>query len=111
LCHKLPVRPSDGGMCGAVVIAAWSYGLVRDTGAILLDMNPDLGMADRMKAELSLFSKGVWMVRSDWLLSRSSRAGRRRISLAGPALLVIRQEQRYRSISRSASSRWHSRWL
>ena len=38
------------GLCGAVVIAAWSYGLVRDTGAILLDMNPDLGMADRMQA-------------------------------------------------------------
>jgi cation diffusion facilitator family transporter len=38
------------GLCGAVVIAAWSYGLVRDTGAILLDMNPDLGMADRMRA-------------------------------------------------------------
>jgi divalent metal cation (Fe/Co/Zn/Cd) transporter len=26
------------GLCGAVVIAAWSYGLVRDTGAVLLDM-------------------------------------------------------------------------
>src|SRR5215469_864074 len=41
---------SAAGLCGAVVIAAWSYGLVRDTGAILLDMNPDLGMADRMRA-------------------------------------------------------------
>ena len=29
------------GMIGAGVIAAWSYGLVRDTGAILLDMVPD----------------------------------------------------------------------
>jgi cation diffusion facilitator family transporter len=38
------------GLCGAVVIAAWSYGLVRDTGAILLDMNPDRSMADRMRA-------------------------------------------------------------
>jgi cation diffusion facilitator family transporter len=38
------------GMCGAVVIAAWSYGLVRDTGAILLDMNPDWAMAERMRA-------------------------------------------------------------
>ena len=38
------------GLCGAIVIAAWSYGLVRDTGAILLDMNPDRGMADRMRA-------------------------------------------------------------
>jgi cation diffusion facilitator family transporter len=37
------------GMCGAVVIAAWSYGLVRDTGAILLDMNPDRAMAERMR--------------------------------------------------------------
>jgi cation diffusion facilitator family transporter len=38
------------GMCGAVVIAAWAYGLIRDTGAILLDMNPDLGMAERVRA-------------------------------------------------------------
>jgi len=38
------------GMCGAVVIAAWSYGLVRDTGAILLDMNPDWAMAEHMRA-------------------------------------------------------------
>jgi cation diffusion facilitator family transporter len=38
------------GMCGAVVIAAWAFGLVRDTGAILLDMNPDRDMAERMRA-------------------------------------------------------------
>ena len=29
------------GIIGATVIASWSYGLIRDTGAILLDMNPD----------------------------------------------------------------------
>ena len=29
------------GIVGAFVIASWSYGLIRDTGAILLDMNPD----------------------------------------------------------------------
>jgi len=29
------------GIIGAVVIASWSYGLIRDTGAILLDMCPD----------------------------------------------------------------------
>ena len=40
------------GLCGAVVIAAWSYGLVRDTGAVLLDMNPDRGMAKRMRAAI-----------------------------------------------------------
>jgi cation diffusion facilitator family transporter len=38
------------GTCGAVVIAAWSYGLVRDTGAVLLDINPDCSMAERMRA-------------------------------------------------------------
>jgi cation diffusion facilitator family transporter len=29
------------GIIGALVIANWSFGLVRDTGSILLDMNPD----------------------------------------------------------------------
>jgi cation diffusion facilitator family transporter len=37
------------GMCGAIVIAAWSYGLVRDTGAILLDMNPDRALSERIR--------------------------------------------------------------
>jgi cation diffusion facilitator family transporter len=40
------------GLVGAFVIAAWSYGLIRDTGAILLDMNPDRGMAERMRAAI-----------------------------------------------------------
>jgi cation diffusion facilitator family transporter len=40
------------GICGAVVIASWSYGLIRDTGAILLDMNPDRGMAERVRATI-----------------------------------------------------------
>jgi Co/Zn/Cd efflux system component len=34
------------GVVGALVIANWSYGLMRDTGAILLDMNPDRRMAE-----------------------------------------------------------------
>jgi cation diffusion facilitator family transporter len=38
------------GLAGTVVIAAWAYTLVRDTGAVLLDMNPDHGMAARMRA-------------------------------------------------------------
>lgn len=37
------------GLVGACVIASWSYGLIRDTGAILLDMNPDRRLADRMR--------------------------------------------------------------
>jgi cation diffusion facilitator family transporter len=37
------------GIVGACVIASWSYGLVRDTAAILLDMNPDRSMAARLR--------------------------------------------------------------
>jgi cation diffusion facilitator family transporter len=37
------------GIVGACVIASWSYGLIRDTGAILLDMNPDRAMASRLR--------------------------------------------------------------
>ena len=29
------------GIVGALVIASWSYGLITDTGAIMLDMCPD----------------------------------------------------------------------
>lgn len=38
------------GLIGAVVTAAWAYALIRDTGAVLLDMTPDRGMAERMRA-------------------------------------------------------------
>jgi cation diffusion facilitator family transporter len=37
------------GIIGACVIASWSYGLIRDTGAILLDMNPDRTMAGKLR--------------------------------------------------------------
>jgi cation diffusion facilitator family transporter len=37
------------GIMGACVIASWSYGLIRDTGAILLDMNPDRSMAAKLR--------------------------------------------------------------
>ena len=37
------------GIIGAIVIASWSYSLMRDTGAILLDMNPDQAMANKLR--------------------------------------------------------------
>lgn len=37
------------GIAGACVIASWSYGLIRDTGAILLDMNPDRRMTANVR--------------------------------------------------------------
>jgi cation diffusion facilitator family transporter len=37
------------GIVGAFVIASWSYGLIRGTGAILLDMNADRGMTEKLR--------------------------------------------------------------
>jgi cation diffusion facilitator family transporter len=37
------------GIAGACVIASWAYGLVRDTGAILLDMNPDSKLSVKLR--------------------------------------------------------------
>jgi cation diffusion facilitator family transporter len=37
------------GIVGALVIANWSYGLLRDTGGILLDMSPDPALADKVR--------------------------------------------------------------
>lgn len=34
------------GIVGAFVITSWSYGLIRDTGAVLLDMNPDRSVTE-----------------------------------------------------------------
>lgn len=37
------------GILGALVIANWSYGLLRDTGGILLDMSPDPALTERVR--------------------------------------------------------------
>jgi Co/Zn/Cd efflux system component len=37
------------GVIGALVIANWSWGLMRDTGGILLDMDPDKRMAENVR--------------------------------------------------------------
>jgi cation diffusion facilitator family transporter len=42
------------GLAGAFVLAAWSYTLIRDTGAVLLDMNPDRSMAARMREMIEI---------------------------------------------------------
>lgn len=42
------------GIVGACVIASWSYGLIRDTGAILLDMNPDPQLADQLRRTIEV---------------------------------------------------------
>jgi cation diffusion facilitator family transporter len=40
------------GIVGAMVIANWSYGLLRDTGGILLDMSPDPALAERLRTTI-----------------------------------------------------------
>ena len=37
------------GIVGAVVIASWAVGLIRDTGSILLDMTPDKRMEQKLR--------------------------------------------------------------
>src|ERR1700731_530817 len=37
------------GIIGALVIANWAYGLIRDTGGILLDMSADKAIADELR--------------------------------------------------------------
>ena len=86
------------GLVGAIVIAAWSYGLVRDTSAVLLDMNPDQNMADRMRATIEsagdqLTDLHLWCNRfrcypakpRTWILPIASRPISRTIPLDDPS--------------------------
>ena len=72
-----------GGHYRRVVIASWAYGLIRDTGAILLDMNPDRSMAERVRAmveadgdQLTIYTCGV-SGRGTWARSFQLRQGGR----------------------------------
>jgi Co/Zn/Cd efflux system component len=40
------------GIIGACVIASWAYSLVRDTGRILIDMNPDQNLTEQLRREI-----------------------------------------------------------
>ncbi|WP_082712045.1 CDF family Co(II)/Ni(II) efflux transporter DmeF [Burkholderia singularis] len=40
------------GIIGALVIGNWSFGLMRDTGGVLLDMNSDRRLADGVRAAI-----------------------------------------------------------
>jgi len=40
------------GIVGSLVIANWAYGLIRDTGTILLDMNPDKTMTENLRQSI-----------------------------------------------------------
>jgi cation diffusion facilitator family transporter len=40
------------GMVGALVISNWAYRLLRDTGSILLDMNPDRALTAKLRSAI-----------------------------------------------------------
>ena len=40
------------GLIGAVVIASWAFTLIRDTSAILLDMNPDRALTAKLRGAI-----------------------------------------------------------
>ena len=72
------------GLVGAGVIASWSAGLIRDTGAVLLDMNPDRQLTEACAARSSatailwpIFISGGW-VPGIWAPSCRSRRKRAR---------------------------------
>ncbi|CAJ0885526.1 CDF family Co(II)/Ni(II) efflux transporter DmeF [Ralstonia flatus] len=55
------------GVVGALVIANWAYGLMRDTGGILVDMTPDKHIGRRIKTALesdgdTLLDLHVWRI-------------------------------------------------
>jgi cation diffusion facilitator family transporter len=78
------------GIIGACVIASWSYGLIRDTGAILLDMNPDRSMASKLRqpvegdgdqlADLHLWRLGPGHLRGDCFGRHGETTGGRLLS-------------------------------
>ncbi len=47
------------GIVGACVIASWSYGLIRDTGAILLDMTPDADIMQDIRQTIESEGDGL----------------------------------------------------
>jgi len=53
------------GLIGAAVIASWALSLIRDAGAVLLDMTPDRRMADNMRRAIEtdgdrIFDLHLW---------------------------------------------------
>ena len=50
--YGLGILDPVSGLVGAVVIASWSYGLIRDSALVLLDADADPGMSDEIRGFL-----------------------------------------------------------
>jgi len=86
------------GLCGTAVIAAWSYGLVRDTGAVLLDMNPDRALSERIRT----------MIEADGDRIRDLHLWRLGPGHLGAILSVATQKQRGAEFYQSQLRQFHS---
>jgi Co/Zn/Cd efflux system component len=42
------------GIVGALIIATWSWRLIRESGAVLLDIVPDAGLAEMVRERLEV---------------------------------------------------------
>jgi hypothetical protein len=63
------------GIIGAFVIASWSYALIWDTGAILLDMNPDRSMATNLRQAVESEGDQIADLHLNWgIISPGKRA-------------------------------------
>jgi len=47
-------------LVGAVVIASWSYGLIRDSAMVLLDADADPGLSDEIRGFWKANSRPVF---------------------------------------------------
>ena len=50
--YGLGILDPISGLVGAVVIASWSYGLIRDSAMVLLDADADPGLSDEIRGFL-----------------------------------------------------------
>jgi cation diffusion facilitator family transporter len=83
------------GFIGSVVIASWSVGLLRDTGAILLDRMPDPGMAAKIRSTIESEGDKVTDLHL-WRLGPGH---------LGAIVSVATSEERQAAPSRSSTSR------
>ena len=64
--QRLRIKPNGQPPESSQLIASWSVALIRDTGAGLLDMNPDCAMADNLRRAIESDGDRV----ADWRLWR-----------------------------------------
>jgi len=85
------------GIVGACVIASWSYGLIRDTGAILLDMNPDRRMADNLRQMIE--AEGVSVITQELRGPEYYRAKLARFRALSHLTIQVEQSTGYLKVS------------